>query len=198
MKSDRSLGIHIAQDQLLVFTNKYVRYEDFEKIIDKSLEVLLKHMRFIDIGSMGVRYVDHIKMGKDEKYSDYINESLLPSDFKGLDRVGGIIFGVYKENDVELRVRCITQPNALSVPEDMIGLAAMTQEPGKPIEIKTLQNSEFLLDMDAIKQYLEPQRMMNRKDILDLLKQLHQVANSFFRNEEVCTDHAFKSWKGGD
>ena len=196
MSNDRTLGIHMSQDQLLVFTNKYVRYADFEKIIDKSLQVLLKHMRFMDISITGVRYVDHIKMQEGEQYQDYINESLLPSDFAGLDRIGGVIAGVYKVNDVSLRVRCITQPDAFTVPEDIIGLAALTQEPNKPIELKVLSESELLLDMDAIKQFPEPQRMDNQKDILVHLQNLHTVANNFFRHQDVCTNHAFKLWKG--
>jgi len=50
--------------------------------------------------------------------------------------------------------------------------------------------------MDAIKQFPEPQRMDNQKDILVHLQNLHTVANNFFRHQDVCTNHAFKLWKG--
>jgi uncharacterized protein (TIGR04255 family) len=198
MSSDRSHGLHLAPDQLLVFSSKYRRYADFEKVIDKGLEVLLKHMRFVDVTSTGVRYIDRIKIRENEKFQDYINESLLPADFAGLDRVGGLITGVYKDNDVELRVRCVTQPDVLSVPEDMIGVLAMVQEPGKPLQLNMLTNREFLLDMDAIKNYPEPQRMDNKQDLLQQLKLLHQVANKFFRHKDVFNGYAFKVWKGED
>lgn len=196
MSNDRNLGIHLSQDQLLVFTKKYERYKGFENVISKCLEVLLKHMRFMDISNMGVRFIDLIRLKEGEKYCDYITDNFLPSDVEGLDRVGGIIFGTYKDMDINLRVRCVTQPDALSVPEDMFNLAALTQEPSKPIELKLLTENQFILDMDAIKQFSEPNRMKERNDILLQLNQLHTLANKFFRHQDVCTDHAFKTWKG--
>ncbi len=198
MSSDRSHGFHLTPDQLLVFSSKYRRYADFEKIIGKGLEVLLKYMRFVDVINIGVRYVDHIKMLEEEKPQDYIKEGLLPADFDGLERMGGLITGLYKVDEVELRVRCDTQPDALSVPEDMIGVLAMTQEPSKPLQLKMLTNREFLLDMDAIKNYPTLQRMDDTQVILQQLELLHQVANRFFRHKDVCTDYAFKLWKGED
>ncbi|MFA6052473.1 MAG: TIGR04255 family protein [Methylobacter sp.] len=198
MSSDRSYGFHLTPDQLLVFSSKYRRYADFEETIGKGLEVLLKHMRFVDVTNIGVRYVDHIKMLDGEKFQHYITESLLPAEFEGFERMGGLITGLYKVDDVELHVRCDTRPDALSVPEDIISILAMAQEPSKPLQLKMLTSREFLLDMDAIKHYPTLQRMEDNQIILQQLKQLHQVANDFFRHKAVCTDDAFKQWKGED
>lgn len=196
MSNDRSLGIHLSQDQLLVFTKKYENYKHFEDVISKCLEVLLKHMRFMDISNMGVRFIDRIQLKASEKHSDYVTEKFLPSDVEGFNSTGGIIFGTYKDKDMCLRVRSITQPDALYLPEDMFNLAALTQDPTKPIEIKFLTEKQFILDMDAIKQFPVTSRMQERKDILDQLNQLHSLANKFFRHQEFCTDYAFKTWRG--
>jgi uncharacterized protein (TIGR04255 family) len=61
LSADRSLGIQLAPDQMLVFTKEYIRYSDFEKILSRVLDELLKLMRFIDVNNMGVRFIDHIK-----------------------------------------------------------------------------------------------------------------------------------------
>jgi hypothetical protein len=134
-------------------------------------------------------------MHDNERYENYITESLLPGDFEGLDRVGGVIIGVYKVSNSELRVRCIAQPDALSVPEDLVGVLAMAQEPGKPLQLDKLKNNEFLLDIDAINKSHVPQRM-GKQAVLDQLDELHKLANMFFRHKDVCTEHAFNVWKG--
>jgi uncharacterized protein (TIGR04255 family) len=196
MSSDRSYGFHLAPDQFLVYSKKYGRYAGFEETLRNGLNVLLKHMRFMDVTSMGVRYVDHIKMSEQEKFEDYIDPSLLPKAFDGFDRVGGIVTGTYKAGGSELRVRCIAQPEALSVPEDIIGVLAMAQEPGRPLQLNKLNNNEILLDMDAINKFQAPERMDTPPTVLSQLKDLHTVANAFFRHQDVCTDYAFKKWKG--
>lgn len=196
MSSDRSLGIHLAPDQLLVFSNTYSRYAEFEKILDKCLDVLFKHMRSImDVTSLGVRYVDLIKPLKGEVRGDYVMDRLLPADFDGLEAVGGMSIGTYKVDEAELRVRCITQPDALAIPEDMISLLAMSQDPGIQLKLETLGNG-ILLDIDAVKSYSKPERMI-KQGVLDQLGSLHQTSNAFFRHKSVCKERAFEVWKGG-
>lgn len=196
MSSDRSFGIHLAPDQLLIFSKNYSRYADFASVLNSSLEVLFKHMRFMDVTSTGVRYVDHIKIAEGEARRDYVLDKLLPADFAGLEAIGGVSIGTYKAEETELRVRCISQPDALTVPEDFFSVLAMSHEPGIPLKLETLGNG-ILLDIDSFKNYAAPERM-SKQGVLDQLDSLHQKANAFFRHESVCTEHAFEVWKGGD
>ena len=194
MSSDRSLGIHLAPDQVLVFSSKYTRYTDFQTVLDKSIDVLLKHMRFVDIVNLGVRYVDRINIREGEAQKDYITDCLLPANFSGFETMGGISMGTYKSPKAELQVRCISHPDALAVPDDMISILAMSQEPGSPLKLEKLTNS-ILLDIDAHNNYLKPERL-TKQAVLKQLDSLHQEANAFFRHESICTEHAFKVWKG--
>lgn len=193
--SDRSYGFILAPDQLLFFSKKYTRYADFASIIEKGLIVLLKHMRFLDITNIGVRYVDHIKVIEGKKPSDYITANLLPAEFPHLEMMGGISMESYKSKEAELRVRCTNQSDVPSIPEDMIGMIAMIQEPGQPFELELLKSNEILLDIDAVKAY-STYRMNETSDILNQLEFLHKEANAFFRHESVCTEFAFEIWKG--
>lgn len=195
VSSDRSFGFLLTPDQMLFFSKKYTRYVDFETNIEKGLDVLLKYMRFLDVTNQGVRYVDHIKTIKEESLELYISSELLPANFDNLVRIGGTTLGIYKSGDAELRVRCTSQPDASTIPDDIISLLALFQEPGMPLRLEMLQSNELLLDIDALKNYPTPQRMKNKEDILSRLKSLHYEANVFFRNDSVCTDHAFKVWK---
>ncbi|MBF6647173.1 TIGR04255 family protein [Methylobacter sp. BlB1] len=194
LSSDRSLGIHLAPDQLLIFSKKYTSYIDFEAVLDRCLSILLKHMRFIDVISTGVRYVDHIKIKDGEEHANYITDRLLTPTFPGFTDVGCIYVGSYKSGDYDLRVRCTSQPDALAVPEDIISTLSMSLEPGSPLKLDTLKNG-ILLDIDAYKVYTTPTRM-DKDVVLKQLDVLHQTANKFFRHDSVCTDYAFKTWKG--
>lgn len=196
LSSDRKLGVHLASDQLLVFSNNYNRYIEFEAVLEKCLSVLLKqeHMRFMDVTNTGVRYIDHIKVEEGEDRKMYISEHLLTANFSGITDVGCVYVGSYKSGDYDLRVRCTSQPDALAVPEDMIGLLTMSSEPASTLRLDKLKDG-ILLDIDAYKVYTTPTRM-NKDAVLDQLRNLHQIANDFFRHNNVCTDHAFKTWKG--
>lgn len=194
LSSDRTLGIHLASDQLLVFCNKYCRYTEFETVLEKCLSVLLKHMRFMDVTNTGVRYIDHIRLKEGEERKMYVSGHLLTANFSGISNVGCIYIGSYKSGEFDLRVRCTSQPDAVAVPEDMISLLTMSSDPGGVLKLDMLKDG-ILLDIDAYKVYSTPTRM-SQEVVLNQLRNLHQTANDFFRHNDVCTDYAFKVWKG--
>lgn len=194
--SDLLYGVQFAPDQVLVMCKKYTRYKDFEAKLELVLETLYKHMGFIDVFNMGVRYVDHIKVKESgESLNDYVNKGLLPPDIEGMENIGGLVAGSYKSKDSDLRVRCISNVGAASVPEDLIPLLAILHGPGEPFKVDKLENGEMLLDLDSVQSSKNPQRM-EQGEIIKLLNSLHKKANTFFRHPAVCTDHAFKVWKG--
>jgi uncharacterized protein (TIGR04255 family) len=195
MPSDRSYGIQCAPDQLLMFCKKYKRYTEFETTLSRVFDVLLKYMRFVDVTNMGVRYVDHINVRLGEKLESYIDVGWLPADIKGMEKLGGVVLGSYKSGSTELRIRSISQPGMLSVPDDLIHVLALFQEPNKVLQLEILKSGEMLLDIDSIKNNTTPERM-EKDEILRQLNLLHQEANTFFRHESVCTEHAFEVWKG--
>lgn len=196
MPNDRSYGINLLSDQLLILHKKYVCYKDFESIIDQVLDVLIKHMRFIDVISTGVRYVDHIKVSEGETLCDYVHKHLLPAELDDMDSIGGISNSMYtnKSSESEVRVQVISLSTAPAVPEDIIGTLAMMQDPTIPLDIKLIRNGEMLLDIDSVKNNTQSKRM-NKKEILEQLDSLHNQANLIFRNESICTDFAFDKWK---
>lgn len=195
MPTDRSYLIQFAPEQLLILCKKYTRYTDFEKIFGKALDELLKHMRFVDIVSMGVRYIDNIKVLPEETLEDYISSGLLPTEIEGMEKIGGAVMGSYRSGKAELRIQSISQPGTLSVPQDLMPVLAMMNEPNTPLQLESLKKGEMFLDIDSIKKYTKPERM-EKDDILLNLQSLKKEANNFFRHEHVCTEHAFKVWKG--
>ena len=196
LSKDRKLGIHLSSDQLLIFSSKYVRFSDFKLEADKALGALFKHMNYMDVTNIGVRYIDCIKIKDTEKFDDYITTKLLPAEIDGLDVIGGASIVTYKVGDSELRVRCVTQPDEMDIPADLIGLLSIAQGQGNVIPLKRLGGDSFLLDIDALKIYSEPERISDKQDILTLVTSLHDTANAYFRHKDICSNHAFKMWKG--
>lgn len=196
MPSDRSFGIQFAPDQILYVTNKYTRYTEFQEVFDKVFNVLIKHMRFVDVTNMGLRYIDHIKAQESETIEEYIDSGLLTSDIGEFKKLGGVITGTYQLDGDELRVRSICHPGMLSITEDLIPLLSMINEQNKPLKVELLKNNEMLLDIDSLKKFEKPERL-EKNEILVQLESLHTKANKFFRHPDVCTDHAFEIWKKG-
>ncbi|AOZ13600.1 hypothetical protein AA042_13810 [Pseudomonas lundensis] len=196
LSADRSFGIQLAPDQMLVFTREYTSYAEFEIVLERVLNELLKLARFIDISTLGVRFIDHIKTGSQEELMKYVSAELLAPAFDGLEQLGGSSTTSYRKDDKELRVRYTNFPGHPSVSEDLMGLLIMTHDPAEGLKVDTLQSGEAILDMDAIFKPVKPLRVDSADKALSHLKALHTVANDFFRHSDVCTDYAFSSWKG--
>ncbi len=195
MPSDHSFGIQFSPDQILYITKKYTSYAQFQSILDRVFDVLITHMRFVDVTNMGIRYIDHIKTQEKESIGDYIDSSLLATDIGEFKKQGGVITGTYLVDGDQLRIRSICHPGMLSITEDLIPLLAMTNEQNKPFQVELLKDNELLLDIDSVKDFEGAERL-DKNEILEHIKVLHQKANKFFRHKSVCTDHAFKAWKG--
>jgi uncharacterized protein (TIGR04255 family) len=193
MDADKSFGIQMSPDQLLLFTTNYTRFADFIKIYRQALDVLIKHMRYVDVINMGVRYIDYIKILPEESLSKYISKSFLPPIAEGHESVGANIVTEYKVNDSKLRVSAVSMPGLIPVPQDILGLLMMIDP--KPIQLTPLTEQELVFDIDAIKIFEKPVKMQ-AEHILEVLDGLHTTANNFFRQSDVFTDYAFDMWKG--
>ncbi|MGA7776980.1 MAG: TIGR04255 family protein [Paraburkholderia sp.] len=196
MSSDRSLGAQIGTEQILFFTTTYKRFTDFQTLILQCLEVLFDVVKFLDITAVGVRYVDRFKAGDSEELSNYMSPSFLTPRVSSFEPAGGLSQYAYRINDERLAVRFAYTAGIPSIPVDLMGLIATIQGPAQPLQIKALEEKEMLLDMDASRNFLIPQRVNSVVEIDKLLDSLHKRANAFFRHDEVFTEHAFSVWKG--
>lgn len=192
---DKSYGVQITKDQLLVFSPQYLNFTDFEAKIDRVLTTLLAHMNFMHVQNMGVRYIDHIKPKENEQASEYISEKFLAPIIEGYTSSGGHFVNEYTCGKHRLRVNLINIPGMLPVPQDAIPVLAVFNGIENPLRLAQLKPQEFLLDMDAVAIFESAERR-TKDSIIDELKKLHTVANNFFRHEEVFSDYAFKVWKG--
>ncbi|MFQ2401838.1 TIGR04255 family protein [Aeromonas dhakensis] len=197
LSADRKLGIQLSSDQVFIFSRGYTSYNNFEIVLERVLTELLRQMRFIDINAMGVRFIDHIKTSSQEELQKYVSAQLLAPKFDGFEQLGGSSMTSYQcGEDKELRVRYTNFPGQPSISEDLMGVIFLAQDPTIGVNIDPLKHGEALIDMDAIQQLKLPLRVSTTAQALAHLRELHSVANNFFRHKDVFTDYAFSAWKG--
>ncbi|MDD0969345.1 MULTISPECIES: TIGR04255 family protein [Pseudomonas] len=192
---DKSYGVQITKDQLLIFCPKYHHYDDFEAKIDRVLSTLLTHMKFMNVLNMGVRFIDHVKPKQGEKSSHYISEKFLAPSIENYNTLGGQFFNEYSCDNHRIRVNVLNMPGALPVPQDAIPVLAIFNGIEAPLKLEQLKPEELLVDMDAVTMFPSAEKLAKETIIFELRK-LHTVANNFFRHTEMFSDHAFKVWKG--
>jgi uncharacterized protein (TIGR04255 family) len=196
MSSDRKLGAQIGTEQVLFFTTKYKRFTDFQEEIHRCLEVLFDLVKFMDVTAVGVRYVDRFKARDGETLSDYMAAGFLTPRVSPFEAVGGLSQYTYRLGEEQLAVRAIYAAELPSIPFDLIGLFGAVQGPAQPLQVPPLGLNQLLLDIDASRTFPVPNRVHSCDEIEGFLDSLHRRANAFFRDENVCTDHAFAVWKG--
>lgn len=199
LTEDKAQGIQFSSDQVLFYARAYTRYTDFERLLRRGLDALMKSMKFMHVSSAGVRYVDLVRPRTGESPDQYVAKELLTPSLAGLEVLGGVVGYTYRiAPDTELRVRSVCHPQALAVPDDLIPTIAifnhLAQSSAVP-QIRTLYEGEILLDFDAVKASPSPVRINGTDNLLLQLNQLHTIANNFFRNEQVCKDFAFRVWQ---
>lgn len=193
LSKDRSYGIQFSQDQVLMIHSNYERFRGFQDTLKNALGQLLQNMRFVDVISMGVRYIDHIKANKDETLDQYIAPKHLTAKISGLTDIGNEGVGYYTSGESRIKLRCVSVPGFPAVPEDVLPILVVLNGPGG-LQVENLGLGELILDIDSTKRFASLERM-KKEALVEQIKTLHTEANSVFRNRDVCTDHAFQTWR---
>lgn len=194
--ADRSLGCQIMHEQIVVHTTRYKRFSDFAEVFQFVLEAVEQHVKILDVGAIGIRYLDRIAPRDGETLSDYLPAEYLP---KPLPSVGfgvesGLSQTVYRTQTGVLQARFWSGSQYVSVPDDLVALFVMTQEfgPSGPF-LPALDSGHGVLDSDSIWSSPTPVRI-SVAEVVEKLNALHAHSNEFFRT--VCSDKAFATWGG--
>lgn len=194
--ADRGLGCQIGQDQIVVHTTRYTRFDEFADVVRLVLEAALKEAKHLDVGAIGIRYLDRVAPREGEDLSDYLPPEFLP---KRLPEAGfvvesGLSQSVYRTQTGILQARCWSGPQYVSVPDDLVPIFVLTQELG-PMgpSLPSLSPGHAILDSDSIWTSKTPRRI-GADEAVATLRDLHEHSNAFFRT--VCSERAFEAWRG--
>lgn len=194
--ADRSVGCQIAMDQIVVHATSYSRFDNFAEMTRFVIEAVERNARQLDIGAIGIRYLDKIAPRPAESLAEYLTVEYLPKELRGANftPLSGLSQTTYQTQTGTLQARFWCGENYVSVPDDLVPLFIMTQDfAATGPMLAPLEPNSGILDSDSIWTSPLPVRM-GAEQIIEKLRALHTHSNEFFRS--ACTDHAFKVWRG--
>ncbi|MGH9501352.1 MAG: TIGR04255 family protein [Terriglobales bacterium] len=77
---DSSLGIVLQPNSVAIHTNRYLNYERFEENAQIALMAVHRALNISLSERIGLRYVNLIRLGSGEKWSEYLDQGLLGLD----------------------------------------------------------------------------------------------------------------------
>lgn len=179
-----SLGIVLQTKSVAVQTNSYSTYEIFEEQIKTALMVV---HRVVNIGlseRLGLRYVNLIRLGSGEKWSDYLNPGVLGLDANsvGVSHWNSRSEFVGPTNVGNLAVRC--SQSGQPIPPDLVISGTLSNPPTlAPGEIGTT------LDFDH---YVEKSSDFKVSAVISTFEQLHEKLDVVFAT--AVTPQALFKW----
>lgn len=193
---DRTTSIQIHKAGLVVFTKSYLHFDQFLESLSSAVDAILASAGFLEIETIGVRYLDFIRPKDGERLDQYVDAGLLPfrPNWESWDGqiVTGSSMNSYKIEDDTLTIRFVGQGHPV-VPDDMAPAYLSNMDPlgvsGNPIPL--IGSQEGTLDIDAVRHGFLLQAGDVRQ-VEEEVRRLHARANSYFRR--VCTEHAFVRW----
>lgn len=194
--ADRSMGCQIMHEQIVVHTTCYTQFTEFAENFRFVLESIHPHIKHLDVGAIGIRYLDRIAPREGESLSDYLPTEYLPKplDAAEFSVEGGLSQTVYRTKTGVLQARFWSGRQYVSVPDDLVPLFVLTQELGPAgLVLPPLEVGHGVLDSDSIWSSLTPVRM-DVDGAVSKLSALHLHSNEFFR--AVCAEKAFAAWRG--
>ena len=190
---DRSWAFFLSPQLFGLHTTAYVDHQDF---VDKFRHGLSCFLGIDGIGiayldSVGIRYVDLVVPGANERLSHYLKDSVLPSEFDELPTLKleeGVYVSRYTTDEGELRFQVLRNPPTVLPPELE---SPLTQQNGWKI---ARPDGEFaVVDIDYGSRFAPPARM-DVEFVCDRVLVLRALSKSVFEN--IGTELAMGVWRG--
>lgn len=184
---ERSAGIILMQNAIVVHTNRYDTFDHFAKSLQLALEVVGDAVKPALVERLGLRYVDLIRPESGESWTAYLKAGLHGLSPQAIGMANGIqrheTIGTTKVG--QLVIRCTQSTDGSILPVDLspttLDYSAFTAEPGQLVT---------LLDLDH---FSEETRDYRVDLVMNAMWDLHENLDVSFR--EAITDHALRRWE---
>ena len=188
LQRDKRTGVVLTSNSIAFHTNKYSSYETFEEELEKALNAIQDSVGIGLVERIGLRYVDLVKLGPNETWTDYFNPGLLGLDRASLGVSQWISSQFVSQGRTELGVLVVRYTQSETpLPPDLHLLPVSLTFPGdllNPGEVGTILDfdhySELTCDFE-----LEP--------VISAIGNLHDNVDRAFRN--AVTPAALRKWE---
>jgi len=188
---DRSWGVSINENCVILQTTNYTHFDEFSKKLTKILEIICRIARIEYTKKIGIRYVDNIIANEQLPLNTQVKDNFLSPDISNeFSPAHSRMEHAYESTEGVLYLRCFSLKNHPSVPQDLMPLVQQL------VDCSTLMQpiveNFLLLDTDHI--YIPTFLIkLNIDDVITKLDLLHQGASMAFR--QVVTEEALTFWE---
>src|SRR5882762_2482103 len=185
LQRDKRTGVVLISNSVALHTNKYTNYEAFEEEFADALSAIHNSVGIGLVERIGLRYVDLVRLGPDEKWSDYIKPGLLGLDVEtvGVTPLTSQSAWLGKTQVGTLAFR-YTQSES-PIPPDLMPVSL--QYEGDLLRSKEVGT---ILDIDH---YSEATRDFELEGVIGAIGDLHDNVDRAFRS--AVTPAALRKWE---
>ncbi len=178
-------GILVTSDFIAFHTNLYKSYEQFEEVLGNSLQIVHQAVNLSLVERLGLRYVDLIRPGQNERFNDYLKPGLHGFDTSALQLSDALhrFEVVGKTQTGTLVVRYSQNKGGAFLPPDL-ALNTLTYNISLDQE-----ETIALLDLDH---YSDRQMDFHVQSVMETIGGLHDGLDLAFRG--AVTEIALSRW----
>jgi len=185
LQRDKRTGVVLTSNSVALHTNKYESYELFEVEFSTALNAIHETLGIGLVERIGLRYVDLVRLGANEQWSQYLNPGLLglePASV-GMTSMTSQYVCMGKTDAGTLAFRHTQSENPM--PPDLTPVALKYDE-----GLLTNKEIKTVLDFDH---YSEETRDFDVESVIAAIGGLHDSLDRAFRS--AVTPTALKKWE---
>lgn len=188
---DRTMGIVVVKDSVGLHMSKYTSFEQFCALFERCLSVVHEVASLGLIERVGLRYVDLIVPGEDERFENFFGERLLGPEREPLEVEDSLHSMEFRGRTTTgtLTVKLFQNDTGMMLPPDLNPSTLSHQLP----TVKSKQKVS-LLDIDHSIEFPEKAKEFSVDTVSDLFWRLHHNTDLAFRYS--VKQEALKKWGG--
>jgi len=185
MQRDKRSGVVLTSNSVALHTNKYSSYEIFEEEFIRALTAIHETVNIGLVERIGLRYVDLLRLGPNEGWSDYLKPGLLGLDAQDVGvsqwQSQSVSMGKTEVGTLAFRYTRSESP----FPPDLSPLNLQYEAP-----LLTPKETGTILDFDH---YWEVAREFELESVVASIGDLHDSIDRAFRS--AVTPDALRKWE---
>lgn len=186
LRKDRRCGVVLTERTVVLHTAEYTTFHAFREMLLAVAHTVIAAARVNQLQRLGLRYVDRVRLGDDDRAEAYVVSSMLgfPREWEAMlggERMMSRSDTLLRTSVGALAIRC-TEATGTALPPDLVPTL---------LEIEALPQEERVLLLDFDHFTVEPMGT-ERDGIGAAFDQLHGPVGDAFRM--VTTEYAMNSW----
>jgi uncharacterized protein (TIGR04255 family) len=165
-------GVKITQEHILLHTNAYISYEDFEAKVSSILKAMKKIMGLRHLAFAGLRYLN--KFNEENFSTKFERTEFLQPEFETLRMAGSNMASHYIDDKYGINVNSGVTVDSTKYPPDLAELIADLK-----IKNPVLNGAWAHLDIDV---YLQEQKLIpyEHDKVIEILSELRSRAKTIY------------------